>query len=260
MAHAEFGSAVTGWPLPPEWRLPLPPGAPEHLSVHLAGPERPLEVLLAGFDTAAFDSAAFAREGIQMPASVAGSVGKRQAEFFHGRQLARQALQQLGHGGVQIPIGPHRQPHWPPGVVGSISHTDGLVAALAVPLPPGAGAEAGVGVDVERILAPAAIAEVAASVLTMAERGRLQALAAPDWPLAFSLVFSAKESLFKSAFPAVGRYFDFSAAEVVGIDTRRALVQLRLATPLHPLFPLGRLCELPFRQLGESHVLTAFAA
>ena len=59
------------------------------------------------------------------------AVDKRRAEFTRGRACAREALSELGVPPQPIPVGTHRQPVWPLGVVGSITHCKGLVVAVA---------------------------------------------------------------------------------------------------------------------------------
>src|SRR3984957_6533699 len=56
-------------------------------------------------------------------------VPKRYREFATGRTCARQALGILGFPRSPILVGPSRQPLWPPGAVGSITHCTGYCAA-----------------------------------------------------------------------------------------------------------------------------------
>jgi len=58
------------------------------------------------------------------------AVPKRQREFAAGRMAARQAMAQIGKTPAPIPVNTDRSPHWPEGVVGSISHS--LEIAVAV--------------------------------------------------------------------------------------------------------------------------------
>jgi hypothetical protein len=60
---------------------------------------------------------------------MASAVPRRRAEFAAGRACARAALRRLGINGWPLLVGSKREPLWPAGVVGSITHTDGLVAA-----------------------------------------------------------------------------------------------------------------------------------
>src|SRR5690606_10927778 len=55
---------------------------------------------------------------------------KRQCEYLAGRLCARHALHRLT-GQADVPaVGEDRAPHWPAGVVGSITHSQGQAAAL----------------------------------------------------------------------------------------------------------------------------------
>ena len=60
---------------------------------------------------------------------VAKAVAKRRREVTNARTCARRALAGLGIAETAIPRGPKGQPIWPTGVVGSITHTTGYVAA-----------------------------------------------------------------------------------------------------------------------------------
>src|SRR5947208_1552294 len=72
-------------------------------------------------------------------------VPARRREFRAGRLYARQALRGLGIPETAIPIGPDRAPIWPKGVVGSISHSRNLCAAVV-----GLSADyLGIGIDIE---------------------------------------------------------------------------------------------------------------
>src|SRR5450830_253804 len=78
--------------------------------------------------------------------SIAGAVPARIAEFAAGRHCAHQALQAFGVA-ADVPLlrGPRREPLWPAGLVGSITHTAGYCAAVVAP----ASACAGLGIDAE---------------------------------------------------------------------------------------------------------------
>ena len=56
---------------------------------------------------------------------------KRKREFRAGRAAARAALEACGLSPQPILRDKARRPIWPPGFVGSISHTDHLAAAIA---------------------------------------------------------------------------------------------------------------------------------
>ncbi|WP_211286553.1 4'-phosphopantetheinyl transferase family protein [Xanthomonas albilineans] len=215
---------------------------------------------LLAFDTAQFDPGAFAAMAIARPDSIARSVRKRQAEFLFGRLAARLALQEvLGPAQAQadIAIGATRAPCWPAGSLGSISHCEDYAAAIAM----AAGTRHGVGIDLERPITPAARAALLSIAIDADEAARLATAADAQWPhdLLLTALFSAKESLFKAAYSAVGRYFDFSAARLCGIDLARQCLHLRLTETLCAQFVARQVCEVGFARLPPDLVLTHYA-
>lgn len=131
----------------------------------------------------------------------------RRREFLATRHLARLALAGLGRPEEVVGIGPRRAPVWPDGVVGSITHCAGY-RAVAVAR---ADDLRSLGIDAE----PAVPLDdgVAAQVLLPAEAARLRD------PLESTVVFSAKESVYKALFPLTQRWLGFEDVEVVLGDT-----------------------------------------
>lgn len=215
-----------------------------------------LQACLLRFDRDAFDVAAFDTLGIERPPIVARSVMKRQAEFFFGRLAARLAMRALGRSAVPVPIGPSRQPLWPAGLTGSISHSQDLAAALVVET---TRAQA-VGIDVERVACGTARDALLAFGVDAGEAAYLKARSTRELPFdtLITLVFSAKESLFKGAFDKVGRYFDFLAARVCDVDPQARQLTLELQEHLCAEFPQGRHCLVSFDLLRQDMVFTAF--
>ncbi len=131
---------------------------------------------------------------------VASAVDKRRLEFSRGRQCARAALRRLGLSDGPLLSGSQREPLWPAGVVGSITHTQGLcLAAVAWQK-----SYAGVGIDVEpaEALQPA-IAERIATRAEMSALGSLPPL------LAARVIFSAKEAFYKCQFYLTREFLGF---------------------------------------------------
>lgn len=197
---------------------------------------------------------------IALPATLAAAVPKRRAEWIAGRRAAAIALRDLDPAldGAAVPIGAGREPLWPAGVRGSITHAAG-VAAAAVALATDA---RGVGLDIEGLLAPAAARAVVERVVTATERQRLSAAVDPSNPIdgdelfALTLAFSAKETLFKAVYHEVGRVFEFSDAELV--DVGRTDWRLRLRTALTPALPAGLEFSGRYARFDEL-VITALA-
>lgn len=215
-----------------------------------------LNVYLRAFDIEQFSMEAFAISGMACPESVARSVRKRQAEFYFGRCAARQAMEALGISAFNVAIGASRQPIWPAGVIGSISHTHTYAAAVALRR----GECSGVGIDLEHMAGADAAAALSTTTVDAEELQYLETVT-HIWPLSTLLTatFSAKESLFKAAFNAVGRYFDFSAARVWGVDPEEGVIRLRLTETLCDAFVCGQICDIGFCFIGTDVVLTYFA-
>jgi 4'-phosphopantetheinyl transferase EntD len=135
---------------------------------------------------------------------VANAVDKRRREFAQGRHCARLALGQLGVCAQPILVGRDRQPEWPAGIVGSITHCAGVCAAAVAR----ASDMAGLGIDAES--AEPLTDDLLAYVCTLKEREQWRG-AAPVWP---KLAFSAKESVYKCIFPCTGRFLDFLDVEL----------------------------------------------
>lgn len=155
-------------------------------------------------------------------------VEKRMREFAAGRNCARRVLAQLGWPDFPVLSGPNREPLWPQGVVGSITHCQGYCAAAAGLMANLDGITA-FGIDAElNAPLPDSVIEL---VCTPWERRSLAK--APD---ATVLVFSAKESVYKAWFPIVGRWLGYQDAEI-DFDSPPG----RFAVRLLPSAPLASL-------------------
>jgi enterobactin synthetase component D len=175
---------------------------------------------------------------VAVPAALERAVAKRKLEFLAGRHCARQALEHLlDHPFAEpIPVGVDRAPVWPAGVVGAITHAAGFAAAAVAR----ASDASGLGLDSEPIVTADAMDAVATQA---ASRDELDALATAGLSaeVLLTLVFSAKESLFKCLYPRVGRYFDFQEARIVEVSASSQRFTVELLTPLGGLAANTRL-------------------
>lgn len=142
--------------------------------------------------------------------AVARAVAKRAREFSTGRLCARAAMAALGLPPRPVPVGSQREPVWPDGVVGTISHGGELCLAAAS----GRDRVLALGIDLE--VGDPLDPELRRLICTPDELR-----AAPVWGVAgvdpHKLVFSAKEALYKALFPHARRYIDFLEVEI-GVD------------------------------------------
>lgn len=153
---------------------------------------------------------------------------KRQAEFVAGRKLAQQALKQIGQGYDRpIAIGTIEST-MACGDHGLDRHCDGWAVCAVLKAE-----HLSVGIDIEHRLAHQTASEVQAMIGTAQE----WTLLAQQFDLAsaVTLLFSAKESLFKALFPQVQIYLDFSDAQLIGLDGNQ--LTLRLSIDRKPLIP-----------------------
>ena len=136
------------------------------------------------------------------------AVPKRQREFRKARQCAREALSVLGISDFPLLSGEQREPLWPPGIVGSLSHTEGLCAVAVAR----AQRYRAIGIDVERD-APIET-EVARRVCRPEELEQLATFPSAPPLLAARLIFSAKESFYKCQFPLTRLFVGFDEVAI----------------------------------------------
>ncbi|WP_051830999.1 4'-phosphopantetheinyl transferase family protein [Streptomyces violens] len=191
--------------------------------------------------------------------AVAGAGDKRRQEYATVRHCARKALVRLGVGPVPIPPrqdGPawaRRAPRWPEGVVGSMTHCDGYRAAAV------ARAEAvlALGVDAEpNEPLPAGISD---TVMGPEERATAARLSLSHPQVAWErLVFSAKESVFKTWYPLTGRWLDFTECTVRPDPERGTFTgTLGVPGPVVEGVRVNRFSGLWCTSIAEGHLATA---
>jgi 4'-phosphopantetheinyl transferase EntD len=146
------------------------------------------------------------------PAEIAASVSmsaRRRAAFCAGRACARAALARLGAPAAAIAIGPARAPVWPSGIVGSISHTDNIVAAVVARDPP----IGGVGLDLEDD-EPFDDPALVRLVCRPEELGPASDPSDPANRQRGKLLFVVKEAVYKLYQPLAGAFLDFHDVRV----------------------------------------------
>jgi enterobactin synthetase component D len=174
----------------------------------------------------------------------------RSEQRLAGRECAALALRRAGS--PACAVGTCRgAPLWPLGFVGSISHSDDLVAAAVSPSP----LRMGIGIDLERDVRDDTSLDIAQYCLGPQERlllGRTPMTHAQAHTCAFSL----KESLFKCLNPLTDTFFDYLEAEIVKMSVFHGTATLLLKRNLSPTIHAG--LTLPGRfAFAEGHVLSA---
>jgi enterobactin synthetase component D / holo-[acyl-carrier protein] synthase len=141
-------------------------------------------------------------------ACTAGFAEARLREFAAGRACARLALADLGVGAAPLLVGSRREPLWPQGCAGSITHTAGYCAVAVCRIE----TVLSLGIDAERLVG-----------LGRAEWQRLfcrteiewlDSLAPPQQLAMACALFSGKEAYFKCVYPLTRRWLEFTDIEL----------------------------------------------
>ncbi|MCG9579523.1 4'-phosphopantetheinyl transferase superfamily protein [Vibrio tubiashii] len=174
---------------------------------------RSIDVCVVKFDTSQFllDS----KISQWLPLQIRQAHHKRQAEFIAGRVAAHYSMSAIGqYRGVEI--NPDRSPLFPEALKGSISHSQNLAIAATIPseeIP-----DTYLGIDIQHWFSREEAEDVATLVCKDAEIERLQ-----DTHLSYqqkvTLLFSAKEALYKAIYPKVKEVLDFDVVELVDVST-----------------------------------------
>ncbi len=132
----------------------------------------------------------------------------RIADFTAGRLCARRALARLGIVGYSLLPGADRQPIWPAGIVGSITHAEGHAAAVVAR----AGQLAALGLD--SVLVAAVPPRLWPAICTPAELESLRDLAPEAQAQRAAVTFAAKEAFFKCQYPITHQWLGFKAVAI----------------------------------------------
>jgi 4'-phosphopantetheinyl transferase EntD len=147
----------------------------------------------------------------------------RRREFTVARSCARRAFGKLGLPPLPVLRGAHREPIWPDGVVGSITHCPGYSAAAVARR--GDFLSVGIDAEVHGELPPGVLQKIS----LREERAWLERLKGTGvcWD---RVLFSAKESIYKVWFPVTGRWLGFEEA-LMQIDPAGGTIRARLLAP-----------------------------
>ncbi|MDK4336385.1 4'-phosphopantetheinyl transferase family protein [Corynebacterium accolens] len=165
---------------------------------------------------------------------VSRAVDIRKSEFGDARWCAHQALRELGFTGSNpILRGERGMPLWPEGFIGSMTHTEGLRAAVVASTTD----FRSIGLDAEPAQRlPDHVLTMIARAGEMPQLPRLEkaGVHCPD-----RLLFCAKEATYKAWFPMTHRWLDFDQAE---IDIREdgTFISYILARPTPVPFITGK--------------------
>ena len=133
---------------------------------------------------------------------------KRNRDFSSGRHCARIVLDRFGIVKPEILIGPKREPLWPKGFVGSISHSKRIVGAIVSK----STQLLSIGLDIENV---GRVKKSMWQILyTPIEQEFLNTLTQEEEIFFTTLFFSMKESFYKFQYPLTKKYLGFTDVEL----------------------------------------------
>ena len=153
------------------------------------------------------------------------AVPRRRREFGAGRLCARQALAILGAPVVPVLPGARREPVWPAGVVGSITHRRTYCAAAVARR----ARWLSIGIDAEL---PGPLSDDARRLVLRPEERAWVRDRAGDGTSWDRVIFSAKESLYKAWYPLAGRWLGFDDATIQPGPGGTLTVRLHVPAPV----------------------------
>jgi enterobactin synthetase component D len=153
---------------------------------------------------------------LHLPDDLTQAVPKRRSEFLAGRLMAALALRQAGLPEAVGRAG--RAPVWPEGVAGSITHSkDRAIAAVSTRY-------RGLGLDCEALVTTDRAMQLAATIFSETE-AQLRPDALPFGTF-FTLVFSAKEAVYKALSPRLTRIPGFHEAALTALQPGEMQVEM----------------------------------
>jgi enterobactin synthetase component D len=206
------------------------------------------------FDPYYYTADLFQHYKIHFPSSIESSVNKRQAEYLAGRRCAQLALRAHGYDGFPVLSGEKREPIWPYGLVGSITHSNKYAAALICE----SKRFSGVGIDIEKLVGDTSRNAIIHQVVSRNELDYLHSIITPRITIdhLLTLIFSCKESFFKAAFNQTRRYFDFNAVQITKIDQKNGSITFRTEEQLCAELPAGLIFQADYQFFENTSVFT----
>jgi enterobactin synthetase component D len=173
----------------------------------------------------------------------------RRDDFLLGRICASKAYQLcFSEELLSLPVGESKAPQWPHNALGSISHSRFMVGAAVAKKED----LLGVGIDFESL--GRLKEETSRVILTDIDIRSVSGLSEHDL---LTLIFSAKESLYKALYPIVRVFFGFNAAAVTSIDIDSGTFVIELTSEISAEYgPTGRASFYGKFSFDEKNILT----
>ncbi|MEZ8076478.1 4'-phosphopantetheinyl transferase [Vibrio sp. FF112] len=199
------------------------------------------------FDLAHYSDELYGRFNVERPEQFHCWSEKRKAEHLAGRL----SVMRSSNAQITVKIGKNREPLWPNGVVGSISHdADTALSVLSSSwcyL---------IGVDIEPLISVTDWDWLAEEVLGPKERCLVEAsdIALQRWlPTA---LFSAKESFYKAIYPLTQCIFGFDVLTCTDVNHRQLLFEVDAEFRQRMKLPLPSVVTITWTVTSNQKVVT----
>lgn len=195
-------------------------------------PEFPGTFILSvvNYDSYSYVVEDFYLNKIFLPPQIYTSPKIRQSEFLAGRLAAKSVLELYKISDFVIKTGKYREPIWPSGICGSISHTNSI--AIASIAKNSRLYRSCLGIDIQPIFT----IKEGFDVFMSKDEYNLLVESNLDVLEFATILFSGKESFFKATFPHIGFRFDFDVISLHAIDKLKNTFYFRLNKSINNIF------------------------
>lgn len=156
-----------------------------------------------------------------LPESLKNVALTRKHHYIAGRYCAIQAAKNLGFSLPVFPNAETREPIWPQGFIGSISHSKSIAISCIAE----AQSFESIGIDAEEMIKTTTGENIASTIASVEELNYLKEL---NFDFGLTLLFSAKEALYKALYPLGRKFIDFKEATLSKVDLSSMSFELRL--------------------------------
>lgn len=181
-----------------------------------------------------FDETCFNLLGIAMPSELQKANRKRKVQFCFGRYAAKLALMECGFTEpFEIIKHANGSPLWPDGFNGSLTHSDNFAACVVTKDPE----VLALGIDAEPFIADKVLPHIKKIVALQQETDLGISLNTTLSKTQFyTLLFSAKESIFKCLNGITGSFIEFKDLAIIDVSPARGEFTFELMRDISPLW------------------------
>jgi len=190
-----------------------------------------------------FDPSLFINQKIYYDKYLEISTNKRQCEFLAGRYAAKLAFSHYidADNILPIPIGKHGEPIWPDKYLGSISHSNKqAICAIAKK-----SKVSYLGIDIEYYFNDSRTLKIRELIMTVKEKRILKWINFSESQSA-TLIFSAKESIYKAFFLQTNGKIDLKSSILIGIDNTNKILFFNIKEELVKIYHIPPLIEVSY--------------